>query len=367
MTKRLLIIVFGLIGVGLLTAFFFKDSLITVIFQPRESSTETGLMLEKPLDQTSDITLVADKLFVPWAIAFLPDSSLLVTERRGTLLKIDSQTHVVQEIETVVQTKEGGLMGIAVHPQFSQNHWIYLYYTYKNDQGSLMNKLERFDFVDDGLSNPTVIIDGILGSQNHDGGRIAFGPDGLIYITTGDAQQSELAQNISSLNGKILRIRDDGSIPADNPFGNAVYSIGHRNPQGIAWDSTGQLWATEHGPSGLDTGYDEINKIVAGQNYGWPDIKGTETKEGLTNPVIQSGSEDTWAPAGLAIYQDTLFFGGLRGESLYQASISGEEITDLKANFQKELGRIREVILGPDGYLYISTSNKDGRGNPQEA
>ncbi len=207
---------------------------------------------------------------------------------------------------------------------------------------------------------------GIKGSVNHDGGRIAFGPDGYLYITTGDAENSHLAQNKNSLNGKILRIKDDGSIPSDNPFGNAVYSMGHRNPQGLAWDKDGTLWETEHGPSGIQTGYDEINIITKGANYGWPEIRGEQTKEGFVSPVIQSGSKDTWAPSGMKYWNGSLFFSGLRGEALYEAKISKENKLNLITHFKQRFGRIRAVVLGADGFIYLSTSNRDGRGQVRE-
>lgn len=196
----------------------------------------------------------------------------------------------------------------------------------------------------------------------HDGGRIAFGPDGFLYITTGDASQSRLAQDIRSLAGKILRIRDDGSVPSDNPFGNAVWSYGHRNPQGLAWDDRGRLWATEHGRSIPFSGYDELNLIEKGGNYGWPDIQGDRAKPDMERPIIHSGPSTTWAPAGAAFLNGSIFFGGLKGTALYQAKITGERNIALTKHFEKAYGRIRAVVKGPDDMLYISTSNTDGRG-----
>ena len=266
-------------------------------------------------------------------------------------------------IEGVEHVGEGGLLGMALHPQFSENRWIYLYLT-TNIGNGLKNRVERYRFEGDRLSEKTIIIDNIPGAAYHDGGRIAFGPDGYLYITTGDAGSSNLAQDINLLAGKILRLKDDGSIPPDNPFGNAVWSYGHRNSQGLAWDKEGNLWATEHGRSGILSGLDELNLIEKGENHGWPVIQGDEKKEDMKSPIVQSGADETWAPAGIAFWDGSLFFGGLRGESLYEATILNGNKVALKARFRQEFGRIRAVILGADGYLYITTSNTDGRGDP---
>lgn len=332
-------------------------------FAPRSAppvTNEVRSITPKP----KDIEIIAQNILVPWEIAFLPDGEMLVTERSGQLLKIGTKTKVVSQIQGVKHIGEGGLLGMALHPQFVRNHFIYLYSTTQESDG-ITNRVERYQLQNDTLSDRKVILAGIKGSANHDGGRMAFGPDGFLYITTGDAENSKLAQDPESLNGKILRIGDDGAIPSDNPFGNAVYSLGHRNPQGLAWDKSGNLWQTEHGPSGTQTGYDEVNLIIKGGNYGWPEIKGDQTKPGLISPVIQSGSRDTWAPSGLAYLNGNLFFSGLRGEALYKAKIISGNRLELSVYFKKEFGRIRAVVVGPDGFLYISTSNTDGRGDPK--
>jgi len=177
-----------------------------------------------------------------------------------------------------------------------------------------------------------------------------------------DSWHSELAQDINSLAGKILRLRDDGTYPEDNPFRNAVYSYGHRNPQGLAWDSDGNLWSTEHGRSGKLSGMDELNLIEKGKNYGWPIIQGDESRDEMITPKVNSGPDETWAPAGMAFYDNSLFFSGLRGETLYEAKIENGNVVELKAHFRKEFGRLRAVVIGPNDNLYISTSNTDGRG-----
>lgn len=267
-------------------------------------------------------------------------------------------------IETTYHHGEGGLMGMALHPNFKQNHWIYLYNTIEKS-GKTVNRVERYKFSNGSLTEKTIIIDDIPGESYHDGGRIAFGPDGYLYITTGDAGHAVLAQDLTSLAGKILRLKDDGTLPPDNPYGSPVYSYGHRNPQGLTWDASQQLWSTEHGPSGLVGGRDELNRIEKGKNYGWPFIAGIETASGMRSPVIQSGIFHSWAPASALYWDGSVFFGGLYGEALFEARIDKNPV-ELKAHFKGRFGRIRTVVLGPDGYFYIMTSNRDGRGFPRE-
>ena len=345
--------------------FLFREKIRYYFFAPRQNKVQEEVQSNIISSNPEDVEIVAQNLNIPWEIAFLPTGDMLVTERSGKLLKIGSETKVIKEIEGVKHIGEGGLLGLALHPNFSLNSFIYLYST-TQDASGISNRVERYKFLNDTLSERKVILAGIKGSSNHDGGRIAFGPDGYLYITTGDAENSNLAQDKNSLNGKILRIKDDGNIPPDNPFGNAVYSMGHRNPQGLAWDKDGTLWETEHGPSGIQTGYDEINKITKGANYGWPEVRGNQTKEGFVSPVIQSGSEDTWAPSGMIYWSGSLFFSGLRGEALYEAKITKENKLNLITHFKQRFGRIRAVVLGTDGFIYLSTSNRDGRGQVKE-
>jgi len=320
-----------------------------------------------PPENIDQIRVVAQNLEIPWDFAFLPNDDLLVTERIGRLQLI-KPTGVKTEIPILgVKTGgEGGLLGITLHPDFSENKFIYLYLSSAGTQGKTINRVERHMFDGVKLSEKTTIIDGIPGATYHDGGRIEFGPDKMLYITTGDAGESKLAQNRDSLAGKLLRLHDDGTIPEDNPFGTAVYSYGHRNSQGLAWDSVGRLWSTEHGRSGVTSGLDELNLIQKGGNFGWPDIQGKETKAGMIVPVLESGSDVTWAPASLAYHDNMLFFGGLRGEGLYKVELEGSTFVSLKKYFEKEFGRIRTVRVGPDNRIYFSTSNRDGRGNPLE-
>lgn len=312
-------------------------------------------------------TVVASSLDIPWGLSFLLDGSLLFTERAGRVRMIDKNGSIlVSPVVNLTQVKhigEGGLLGIAAHPNFNDNRFIYLYYTYSSIEDNTLNRVSRFKLENNRLIDEEIIVDTIPGASNHNGGRIKFGPDNFLYITTGDAQEPSRSQDKTSLAGKILRVTDEGKTADSNPFGNLVYSYGHRNPQGLAWDNRGRLWATEHGRSGILPGLDEINLIETGKNYGWPTIQGNEQKTGMEKPRLHSGS-DTWAPSGATFAGESFFFGGLRGQTLYEAVIKDDLVT-LKEYFKGEFGRIREVVLGPDGFLYVTTSNRDGRGIPK--
>lgn len=314
------------------------------------------------------VSTVTENLEVPWALAFLPDGSMLVTERPGRVRLIDKEgtlkTRAFAELLDVKPIGEGGLLGIAIHPDFINNHFVYLYYTYGGDGEQTLNRVTRFKFDGETLTQQAIILDDIPGAPNHNGGRLKFGPDNFLYITTGDAQNPSLAQDRNSLAGKILRVTDDGKIAPDNPFNNPIYSYGHRNAQGLTWDSNGKLWATEHGRSGVASGLDELNLIEKGKNYGWPEIQGDQTRRDMVAPKINSGPFTTWAPSGAAFIDNSIFFAGLRGQTLYEAVIENDRVTKIKEHFKGEFGRIREVVVGPDNMLYISTSNRDGRGNP---
>jgi glucose/arabinose dehydrogenase len=317
----------------------------------------------------SEPTVLAENLDTPWAVAILPDKSMLITERNGTVRKIDQNNKLIAApiatLQAVEEVGEGGLLGIAIHPEFPSNNAVYLYYTYSGRGNATLNRVVTMRYENNQLQNEQILLDQIPGAPNHNGGRLAFGPDKFLYIGTGDAQEPSLAQDRNSLAGKILRVTDTGEPAPGNPFGNEVYSFGHRNVQGFAWDSTGMMWATEHGPSGgvFGRGNDELNRIEPGKNYGWPEIQGDQTRSGMVVPVRHSGTL-TWAPAGAAVVGDTLFFVGLRGETLYEATITGNTITDFKEHFTGEYGRLREVARGSSGGLILSTSNQDGRGNP---
>jgi glucose/arabinose dehydrogenase len=315
-------------------------------------------------------------LDTPWAIDFAPDGRTFLTERPGRIRIVKNGQLQAEPWITldVAEVGESGLLGLALDPQFAQNHLVYVAYTYRAAGGRLQNRLVRLrdDPQSDKGSMDKVLLDGPLGASNHDGGRVKFGPDGKLYWTMGDAQNGNLAQDASSLNGKILRINPDGTIPSDNPFKSAVYSYGHRNPQGLAWQpGTGRLYATEHGPSG-EKGccQDEINLIEPGMNYGWPVISGDERRTGMVTPILQSGSRNTWAPSGATFvtrgpWTGSLLFVGLRGQALYRLTLDPDDprkVRNLETLFEGKYGRLRDVAQGPDGAIYILTSNGDGRG-----
>ncbi len=344
----------------LIIAYFNRQNIMAYFFRPTESITTE----EKINQNTEQPEVVVQDLNIPWEIVFLPDGDMLITERAGKLIRIKENTKSAIQISGVVHRGEGGLLGLALDPDFKENNFIYVYLTTQTGD-ILTNQVERYVLNDTSVTDRKIIIKDIPAAGNHDGGRIAFGPDNMLYVTTGDAGNEESAQDTNSLAGKILRINSDGSIPTDNPFKNAVYSYGHRNIQGIVWDDTRQLWATEHGRSGAQTGYDELNKISKGSNYGWPDVEGDENKTGTIPPQIHSGNKETWAPAGMEYVNGHVLFTGLRGESIYTADIRSGKALDLKKYLTQEYGRLRAIKLGPDGMLYVLTNNKDGRGKPK--
>lgn len=313
--------------------------------------------------------VLAQNLDTPWDMAFLPDNSILFTERQGTIKRIAPDgTPQKDPVATVLDAREageGGLLGIAVHPEYPTKPYIYVYYTYESQGDNTLNRLARYTYENGVANKEEILIDRIPGASFHNGGIVRFGPDGNLYVGTGDAQEPSSAQDTKTLAGKILRVTDGGQPVAGNPFQNEVYSYGHRNVQGIAWDDNGTLFATEHGRSGVLSGLDELNKIEAGQNYGWPEIEGNETQSGMSTPILNSGNT-TWAPAALAYLDGHLYFGGLRGQALYRSELKDGVPQPVEALLSKTYGRIRSVVVGPDSDLHISISNRDGRGSPQE-
>ena len=325
--------------------------------------------------------VVVRNLDTPWAIDFAPDGRMFVSERPGRIRVVRDGRLVEQPWMTlqVTEVGEGGLMGLALDPQFAQNRFVYASFTLRAPNGQLQNRLVRLR--DDPAAGPggsgtldRVLLDSIPGAQYHDGSRVRFGPDGKLYVTMGDAQNPDAAQRQDGLNGKILRLNSDGSIPADNPFPNSpVYSYGHRNPQGLAWQpGTNRLYESEHGPSGNPCCLDELNLIEPGKNYGWPVATGDATREGMVSPIRHSGATVTWAPAGMTFvskgpWAGALLITGLRGTALYRATLDASDpqrVTGFEPLFERQFGRLRDVVEGPDGALYLLTSNQDGRGQP---
>ena len=325
-------------------------------------------------------------LEVPWSLIFLPDGRALVSERPGRIRLIKDGKLMKEPYATIEvhHSGEGGLMGLALSPEFSKTPFIYAMHTYRKN-GSMYNRVLRLkDRGDKGVFD-RVIIDEIPAGRYHNGGRIAFGPDGMLYITTGETFNADLAQDVNSLGGKILRITPDGDIPSDNPFKNSpVYSYGHRNPQGLAWaPDTGVLFESEHGPSGeyFLSANDEINIIHKGGNYGWPEVVGAPGKKPYIDPLIVW--KKTTPPSGITFYKDEklaglkgdLFVATLGSEALVRIVLSHEgnkyKVKRIERWFTDEnnnsvYGRIRDVAEGPDGLLYFLTNNTDGRGRPRE-
>jgi len=264
----------------------------------------------------------------------------------------------------VVERGESGLMGLALDPAFGDNDRLYVCYTTEK-QGRLVNRVVALVLRDGHASEERVLVDDIPGASIHDGCRLKFGPDAKLYATTGDAGDGRLAQQRDSLAGKILRLNADGSVPADNPFaGSPIWSFGHRNPQGLAWDRQGRLYAAEHGPSGLPCCHDEVNLILPGRNYGWPEVYGKVGDARFVDPIAESGLT-TWAPSGMAYLDGSLWVGALRGQRLVRVRLAADgQSAEVTALLQGAYGRLRDVVTGPDGALYVTTSNRDGRGSP---
>ncbi|HEY8478436.1 MAG TPA: PQQ-dependent sugar dehydrogenase [Spirillospora sp.] len=300
---------------------------------------------------------VATGLAVPWAVAFLPGGDALVTERDSArLLRVTAsgRTTAVATVPGVEPGGEGGLMGVAVSPDYSRDRRIYLYFTAESD-----NRVVRATFDGGSLGDLRPIVTGIPKAGNHNGGRIAFGPDKMLYIATGDAGDGSLAQDRNSLGGKILRVTPDGKPAPGNPFGNLVWTYGHRNVQGLAWDDEGRMYATEFGQNR----FDEINRIERGGNYGWPEVEGAGGREEFTDPLV-TWTTDESSPSGLAYAGGSLWAAALRGERLWQIPLDDGRAGRPVARFRSEFGRLRAVAATPGGSLWFTTSNKDGRGDP---
>lgn len=321
---------------------------------------------------------VATGLDVPWSIVFTSNERFLVSERTGRVRQIvngEILTEALIELP-VSSTGEEGLMGLVLDPNYEANKLLYACYAY--DSGNtLVDRVVRLRDEGDVMIEDGVVVDTIPAAQYHAGCRLGFGPDGKLYVTTGDATDRNLAQDLNSLAGKILPLNADGTRPEDNPIENSlIFSYGHRNPQGIDWHPvTGLLYSSEHGPSVFDgpAGGDEVNLIEPGKNYGWPLVSHDETQVGTVAPLVQFTPAE--APGSLLVYSgkifpqytNDLFFGALRGEGIVRLRLSddGRQVVE-EEKLDILVGRVRDVVEGPEGYIYFTTSNTDGRGEVRE-
>jgi len=301
---------------------------------------------------------VATGLRSPWGLTFLPGGAALVSERdtaRVERIDPDGGVRAVGTVPGVSFGGEGGLLGLAVSPTFGDDRLVYAYHSATGE-----NRVVRMPLRSGRLGAPEVVIDGIPVSSIHNGGRVAFGPDGMLYVTTGDASSSGLSQSPDSLAGKILRLTPDGGVPDDNPDpGSPVYSSGHRNVQGLAWDDEGNLWASEFGANT----WDELNRIRPGGNYGWPEVEGRGGPDRFVDPAVQWRTDQA-SPSGLAFAEGTLYMAALRGQRLWAIPVGNGRAGEPTAFFVDDLGRLRTVQQAPDGSLWLVTNNTDGRGSP---
>jgi glucose/arabinose dehydrogenase len=303
--------------------------------------------------------VVATGLDVPWGIAFLPDGSALVSERdTARIVHVTPQGDVsrVGTVQGVDGSGEGGLLGIALSPAYETDRTLFAYYTAGPE-----NVIARMTYDGNGLADQRQIFDGIPSGPIHDGGRIAFGPDGFLYVGTGEAGRGEPAQDPNDLGGKILRITPEGAPAPGNPTpGSPVWTLGHRNVQGLAWDARGRMWASEFGQNT----WDELNRIVPGSNYGWPVVEGRSGDDQFRNPVRQWHT-DVASPSGIAVAAGSVFMASLRGERLWQIPLLQHGTAKPRALLTDRYGRLRAVAVAPDGSLWVLTNNTDGRGSPR--
>lgn len=350
---------------------FFTFGYVALYKKSDPTASKTDTPYSKETSYTWETEVLLTGLEIPWDVAVLPDETLLITERTGKVKHWDkkNQPTTVADIPVAI-VSESGLTGVAIHPKFESNSYVYLYYTYRSG-GELKNKVVRYVFKNGALAEDKTILNNLTGGQIHNGGRLRFGPDEKLYVLTGDAARPELAQRSDRLEGKVLRMNDDGTTPDDNPTkGSLVYSLGHRNPQGITWHTlTEELIETEHGESA----YDEVNIIEPTKNYGWPTArKGDLDHQNFVAPLLSSNTE-TWAPsgidfAGLKIWdlRNVAMFAGLRGQKLQLIEIQDKKILRHETIIDGTYGRLRAVTARGDGAFYVTTSNRDGRAKPTE-
>jgi glucose/arabinose dehydrogenase len=316
------------------------------------------------------VETVLTGLEIPWSLNFAPDGRLFVTERPGRvrIVAANGTSELALTLDDIYASGESGALGLALDPEFGLNRFVYIYYSATAGPRPV-NRIVRYREVNSRLAERVVLLDNIPAAQIHDGGRLRFGPDGLLYASAGDAADANLAQDVASLAGKLLRINRDGTVPRDNRFSSPVYTYGHRNPQGFDWHPTsGDLWEAEHGNSGND----EVNAIGAGQNFGWPRIEanasqpGMEVPKAFFNPAIAPSGASFYRGQRIPQFANNLFVATLRGTHLLRLTVDpgAGRITGSERLLEGAYGRLRDVISGPDGYLYFCTNNRDGRGSP---
>lgn len=379
MVKKLiiLIVVFTVLSVGI----SYLSNYLAIGKAPQLQFTNenvaNNVAASTSLKEKYEVETVAENLIVPWAIAFTSDTRMLVTERTGNIKEVKDGVVTPNTLLSlpVVAQGEAGLMGLVLDPNYQSNKLLYACYTYQNGD-KLANRIIQIKDNESSLEVQKTILENAPAARFHAGCELAIGPDKKMYITFGDATEKSLAQDKNSLAGKILRINTDGTIPSDNPFSDSlVWSLGHRNPQGITWNPlNNEMYSVEHGPSGNDgpLGGDEVNHVIKGENYGWPMVSHDTSQAGLIDPLIVF--TPAVAPASAQFYSgnlypefsNTLLFATLKGKGVYRTIIDSNN-ADIVAEYQKlplpDLGRIREVTQGPDGYIYLTTSNTDGRGS----
>lgn len=321
------------------------------------ADTNTAVVEETGADVEYDI--IADELQAPWSIA-KDNTVFYVTQRSGSIVKIAGAEQTEQQVmlqQTLSTASEAGLLGFVLAPDFSTSQQAFAYYTYEAGREQ-QNRIVLLQLAQNRWQEKKVLLDDIPSGQYHHGGRLKIGPDGKLYATAGDASNKELAQQQHALAGKILRLNLDGTIPSDNPDPQSyVFSYGHRNPQGITWTTDGTMYASEHGQSA----HDEVNRITANKNYGWPLIEGTETHAQMEAPLFTSGDHNTWAPSGMTTDDEYVYVAALRGEAVLAFHLETKKVTTLV----NDVGRVRDVWL-EDNTLYFITNNTDGRGTPSE-
>ncbi len=323
--------------------------------------------------QSLTVETFVSGLDTPWDVAWGPDGRMWVTERGGRILRVDMATRAVSEAGRldVAEVSESGLMGLAFHPAFAREPWVYVAHSYRD--GGIRNRIVRLRWDGSRLGAPEMVLDALPGAGNHNGTRLAFGPDGMLYVTTGDAARAASAQDMSSLAGKVLRLTPEGRPAPGNPWGDALWSIGHRNAQGLVFrPGTDELYATEHGPNDND----EVNRILRGRNYGWPEVRGMcdepgersfcaehDVAEPITTftPTLGLAGLDWYDGDRFPAWKGSLLYTALRGAVLLRTDPSTGRTERM---LERQYGRLRDVLVGPDGVVYVATSNRDGRGRP---